>query len=255
MDELRTLTFVAPSLNEYTIREQNGADEDILTNPVDIANLMNLSKFIAAIVVKTTATHSGKLTVQDALDLPLLDRHCILLQSRIFSLGETLDIKYTWPNSKGKATMYEEDLRNYLFNDYRVAPSDEELEEKPYALPYYLEPSKLKGVEYSLKSGKVISFDCLTGNSEQYIANLPAEKKTRNIELIARNLKLQVNGVFETVTNFALFSVKDMVELRKYINTYDPVYEGLTELENPYTHEKTMYPIIASTSFFFLTEE
>ena len=63
MDELRTLTFVAPSLNEYTIREQNGADEDILTNPVDIANLMNLSKFIAAIVVKTTATPSGKLTI------------------------------------------------------------------------------------------------------------------------------------------------------------------------------------------------
>lgn len=254
MDELRTLTFVAPSLTEYTIREQNGADEDILTNPVDITTLMNLSKFIAAIVVKTTATASGKLTVQDALNLPLLDRHCILIQSRIFSLGEMLDIKYTWPNNK-VPTMYEEDLRNYLFDDYRVAPSDQELEDKPYALPYYLEPSKLKGVEYTLKSGKVISFDCLTGNSEQYIANLPAEKKTRNIELVARNLKLQVNGIFETVTNFALFSVRDMVELRKYINTYDPVYEGLTELENPVTGEKEMYPIIASTSFFFLTEE
>lgn len=79
---LRILVFTAPSGRLFEIREQNGEDEEIITNPVDSKNLMNLTKYISAIIVKTNATKSGRLTIEDALKLPLLDRYCILFNSR-----------------------------------------------------------------------------------------------------------------------------------------------------------------------------
>ena len=50
--EFRTFRFTGPSGFEYEIREQNGADEDILSNLSDMKTLMNLTKFIAAIVIR-----------------------------------------------------------------------------------------------------------------------------------------------------------------------------------------------------------
>lgn len=250
--ELRTLQFIAPSGHSFTIREQNGEDENILSNPLDVKTLMNLTKFISAIVVNTDFTKSGKLSVNDTLELPLLDRYCILLQSRIFSLGETLDIAYEWP--KVGTVEYTEDLTNYLFEDYTKTPSQEEFDIKPHAVPYYAMGNQLKDIEVILASGKKVMFDIMNGNGEQYIINLPESKQTRNNELIARNLRLEVNGVFEKVSNFSGFSVKEMAELRKVVKAYDPVFDGLTELQNPSTGEVIMYPIMVSPTFFFLTE-
>ena len=111
---LRTLVFTAPSGRLFEIREQNGEDEEIITNPVDSKNLMNLTKYISAIVVKTNATKSGKLTIEDALKLPLLDRYCILFNSRIFSLGEEVEFTYKWDNKD--SVTYSQDLSEFLFD-------------------------------------------------------------------------------------------------------------------------------------------
>ena len=85
--QTRTFEFTTPSGHVVTIREQNGADDDILSNPADAATLMNLSKFVASIVVKSDYTQSGRLTVDQVQNMPTLDRYCILINSRIFSLG------------------------------------------------------------------------------------------------------------------------------------------------------------------------
>jgi hypothetical protein len=45
-----------------------------------------------------------------------------------------------------------------------------------------------------------------------------------------------------------------MAEMRKIINTYDPVFQGLTDLENPTNGDKIQYPVMAAPSFFYLTE-
>lgn len=247
---LRTIEFFSPSGHQFVIREQNGEDENILSNPSDAKTLMNLTKFISAIVVKTDFTKSGKLSIEDALELPVLDRYCILIKSRIFSLGEDLIITYKWGN---KEIEYEEDLRQFVFNDYGQLPTEEEMESKPSAVPYY--PKKdFKDIIVTLSTGKVISYDILTGKGEQYIITLPESKQTRNNELIARNLKLQVDGKFETVHNFSSFSVREMAELRKTIKANDPIFAGLTELTNPDTGEVVAYPIMASPTFFYLTE-
>ena len=135
MEQIRTKTFVSPSGKYYTIREQNGEDEEILSNEADAKNLMNITKFIAGIVTETDFTESGKLTIKDALDMPLLDRMAVIFQSRIFSLGDTVNFEYDWCEENDKV-VYEQDLKEFLFDDYSQVPSNEELEAKPDAIPY-----------------------------------------------------------------------------------------------------------------------
>lgn len=92
----KKLTFKLPSGYEVTIREQNGEDDDILSNPVDAKTFMNISKFIAGIVTDTDMTATRLLTPNDVQKMPSLDRYAIMINSRVFSLGEILDFRYTW---------------------------------------------------------------------------------------------------------------------------------------------------------------
>jgi hypothetical protein len=248
---LRTMTFVAPSGHSYTIREQNGADDDILSNPYDAATLMNLSKFIAALVQETTATTSGKLTAQQAHSLPTLDRYCILIKSRIFSMGETLEFSHDW-GANGGEIEYEQNLNEFLF-DYTALPTQEVLEAKPDAIPYYPDRDKLRDVVVELSTGKKIKFDLSTGESESYLISLPVDQRTRNKELMARNLCLEVDGKWEKVQSFHLFTLRDMAEIRQTINSYDPSWAGLITISNG-AGETTQIPLMGITNFFYPEE-
>lgn len=249
----RTATFIAPSGFSYTIREQNGEDEDILSNPRDAKDLTNLVKFIASLVVETNFTERGKLSLEDARKLPLLDKYCILLQNRIFSIGEKIEFDYTFQD--GSTYTFEQDLNELLFKDYTQAPSQEELEAKPYALPYYPsfpngDKDKLKNIPFTTASGKELTFDLMDSNSERYLLLLPEEKRTRNAELMARNLKLLVEGKYEKVSNFRMFSIRDMQEIRKTIAEYDPIFGGNIVIENPNTGAKELFSVLGSPDFF-----
>lgn len=249
----RTHTFISPSGHSFTVREQNGEDEDILSNPKDSRNLMNLTKFICAIVVDTDFTETHRLNVQEALSLPILDRYAILFHSRIFSMGSDISFGFKWDNDK-EEVLYEDDLSNFIFNDYSQVPTQEELDSKLNAIPYYPNGKQVKDICITLSTDKIVYFDLLSGIGEQFILNLPEDKQTRNAELMARNIKLVVDGKPEKITNFRSFSVREMAEIRKHISAIDPTWYGHTELENPKTGEKINYPIMAAKSFFYLTE-
>ena len=171
-----TKEFIAPSGYSYTIREQNGEDEEILSNQADAKDLMNLIKFIASIVVKTNATASGKLLVKDVLTLPLLDKYAIIFQSRIFSIGNIITFEYDWGGDTGKV-QYEQDLNDFLFEDYSQTPTQEELDNKPDAIPYYPDPSQFRDREIKLSSGKVVKYDLLDSTAELYMLKLPARSR------------------------------------------------------------------------------
>ena len=113
------------------------------------------TKFIAAIVIRTTATPNGKLTVDDALNLPVNDRYAIIFNSRIFSLGEEVEFEYDWGKENGGKITYGQDLHEFLF-DYGTTPTVEDLNQKPDAIPYYPEGVRLVDHEYTLSSGKRI---------------------------------------------------------------------------------------------------
>ena len=51
-----------------------------------------------------------------------------------------------------------------------------------------------------------------------------------------------------------MFSLKDMSEIRKEVDTNDPLFTGVTDLENPDTGEIVKYPILSYGGFFFPTE-
>lgn len=250
--QTRIKEFTTPSGHVVTIREQNGADDDILSNTVEAATLMNLSRFIAGIVVKADYYENGKLNAEQAHKLPALDRYAILFQSRIFSLGDTIDFTFDW-RDRGGQVQYEQDLNEFLY-DYSKEPTEEELEEKPNAIPFYPGGKKFKDFELTTSSGKLVRFDLLTASGEAWAANLPAEKQTRNAGLLARKLRLLVNDKWETVSNFSMFSVKDMIEIRREVLTWDPVFTGNTTIENPSTHDTAEVNVVSMKDFFYLGE-
>lgn len=264
--QLRKMSFTLPSGYSVEIREQNGEDEEILSNPASIKNFMNINEFIAGIVIRTDFTASGKLLVQDVLNLPLLDRAVILINSRIFSLGQELEFTYKWPRAEGSHQVseytYTQDLSYYVFEDYGKEPTQEELDSKPEAVPYYsvqessTNPGKiqLKDIPLTLTSGKELLWDVATANSEQYLMKLGIDNVSRNKDLIARNLRLNVDGKWESVQNFKLFTAREMAEMRKEIISKDPTFIGNLEVEDPITHAKNQLSILAVPTFFYLTE-
>lgn len=254
--ELNTFTFTAPSGKQYTIREQNGQDEEILTNVGEANRFMNINNFLQGIIMNTSFKE-GKLSMQEVLDIPYLDRQCILIQSRIFSLGEIMEFTYKWPAPDGKTQEfeYEQDLNEFLF-DYSNPEgiSEATLLEKPHAIPFY--PEGVEDYFYvSLPSGRSARFKPFNGESEIYVMKLSENARTRNSDMIARHLELEVDGKWERVFNFSLFSMKDMRELRKNINTFDPTPNTLTTINNPDTGEVQEINIMALPYFFFPEED
>lgn len=252
-----TKKFIGPSGYNYTIREENGEDEEVLSNPHDAQNLMNITNFISRIVVSTDFTESKKLTPQDALNLPLRDRYAILIHSRIFSIGESLDFAYTWP-LESEPTYYAQDLRELIFDDYTNI-SKEALDNKPEAIKPYqdldlLHKINFRDYEVTLSTGKEIKFNFMDGNAEAWSLSLPTDKQTKNAELLARGLKLKVNGNWDLVQQFSLFSIKEMSEMRSIVHKLDPIWQGTVEIVNPNTNEKTYYPVLGAPHFFFPTE-
>lgn len=257
--EYLTKSFVVPSGCTYTIREENGEDEEIISNPVDAKGLMNLTKFIAAIVVdQDFLTHNGHMSIEEVLDIPLLDRYAILFQSRMFSLGNLVPFNYLWFGDSSPI-YYEQDITEMLYDDYSKEIPEEEVKAKPDAIPVYPDQDLLRSInfkdyELNLTSGKKVKFDLLNGRIEKYIISLPEDKQTRNSELIARNLCLEVNGVWEKVSHFRLFSVRDMSEIRECIRKIDPLFTGTTEIAHPTKGITDRYAIMTAPRFFFLTE-
>ena len=255
-----THTFTVPSGNIYTIREQNGADDDVLSNALEAKNLMNLSRFISGIVVASSLLPEGhRLTPEMAHKLPALDRYTIILESRIFSLGQIFEFSYKWPipgTEQFKSVGYGQDLRELLFDYSRPEDLTEELMEiKPNAIPFYPMGNLTKDITLKLTSGKQVQFDLLTAEGEALYANLPLNQQTKNASLMARNLRVLVDSKFELVRNFAFFSVKDMQEIRREVAKVDPIFLGTTSITNPDTGETIQVPIMAFEGFFYLGEE
>lgn len=252
-----TLTFIAPSGYSYTIREENGEDEEILSNQADVNGGLNIAKFLTAIIVATDFTESGNVTLDEVLDIPSLDRSLILFRSRIFSLGKNVPFYYDWTQGRGEPTLYEQDITELIYDDYSNEVSLEEKQQKPGALPFYPDREiaraiKFKDYEFELTSGKRIKFDFMNSRLEQKF--IESDKQTRNTSLLCRNLCLLVNGTWEKVQRFHLFSVKDMAEIHECVQAVDPYWNGLADITNPITGEKTKYPIVMAPRFFFLTE-
>jgi hypothetical protein len=247
----KTTEFISPSGGRFVIREQNGDDDDLISNQYYAKNGNHLNHFIAAIVVETDTTPTGKLTAKDVLKMKIRDKYALLIKSRCFSLGPTISFEYDWGSDNGGKVEYTDDLSKYIFdysNPEFPMVGDEDYFE--YRIRPYIDTDN-PNREFELSSGKRVRYEYLNGESERYLLELPPIKLTKNAELKARNIHQCINNEWHKVQSFAYFNGQDMKEIRDDVKLYDPETALITELENPKTGEIINYPIILAPDFFF----
>ena len=247
----KTVEFIAPSGGLFVIREQNGDDDDLISNSHYAKNGDHLNHFIAAIVVSTDTTSSKRLTAKDVLNMKVRDKYAILLKSRIFSLGSEIRFEYDWGSDRGGKVEYTEDLNQFIwdYSDEDFPLIGDEGYNESRIRPYL--DGKSTHRELELSSGKKIRYEYLNGVSERYLLELPPVKLTKNAELKARNIEQYVDNQWHKVESFRYFTPGDMREIRDDAKLYDPETMLTSELENPKTGEKIHFPVILAPDFFF----
>lgn len=228
-----TLPIILPSGRTVTIREQNGDDDEILSKLVDASDGSNIANFLSAIIVQP------RLTPEDFLKWPVNDRYLVLLESRIFSLGETLNFDHTCQNTKcGKSTPFTEDLKNF-----RVGAKDGP---KPY-------PKDMgEWVNLTLSSKKEIRYKYLDGAGEKIILAASENAINKNLELTARSFQFKdETNKWITVERFNIFNAREMAEIRKSYMAQDPPYQGISLLRCQHCGNVSTINIYAQVDFFY----
>jgi len=246
-----------PSGYTVTIREQNGADDDIISNQVYAEDLTNIDIFLATLVIETNLPFAkGKRLNKDNIKNMLLkDKYFILFASRVHSMGEDVRFTFDWGEDNGGKTEYTEDLTIFIWDYSKPMPEegDENYQEERIT-PYVDNP--YDKVEITLNSsGKKLRFDKLNGFSEKYL--LGVKNITRNDIYKSRNLEQWVEDKWQKVANFMYFNKREMAELHKVVAAIDPEFTGTTHLVNPYPKAQVKemdYPIMRAESFFYPEE-
>jgi len=112
-------------------------------------------------------------------------------------------------------------------------------------------PYKVKVMEKTLTSGKVIKMDCLDGKGEAFLLKLTPARRTINSQLLARNIQLLENGIYTPVRFFGNLSSREMAEIRALYEENDPPTEGLMTIQNPETGQYQRVSILEVRDFFF----
>jgi len=249
-----TKQFYAPSGYSYTIQEQNGDHDALLSNVGSSMAGDNYDNFVASIVIKTDFTTHGKLTIKEAGNLPSLDFAFIILQSRLHSLGD--EIKFTFEWEAGKPIQYVDNLQQYL-PDYK-AHSDDELAnlfmKNKLACPMYPERDK-QVIEFTTLQQNKFRFSICTRNMEKKLLELAQEDLTINTKLSIRNLEqLQKDGEWIKVQSFKFIKAKEMRVIRGYLEKFDPNFNAVSEITNPKDNQKHTISFLELPDFFFPAE-
>lgn len=255
----KTKQTMTPSGRVFLIRETNGNDDDILSNPVTQRDLSNYDNFLSACVLKEIVDEQEiAFTIQDVNKLLLNDRTHLLFAIRIHTIGGTMKFEYNFgdePKEKGGGVFpYTEDLEPYLHDYTKPFPQEGEEGYFKYKIPPYPKGCYSK-FEITIESGKQLRFNLWNRESEKSNLALPIEAHTKNSELLARNLEINMGGEWIKIENFSSFNKREMVEIHAAVNEVDNTsYIAYSDIEHPITKEVLKYPILASTDFFFPRE-
>jgi len=248
MDVL-TMKFKSPSGKVFELREQNGADDELLsrisTTPGKELEIMN--QFLASIIVSIDGEEP--ITVESLKSVLLRDKYAMLIRARVFSLGEELKFEYQWDKDK-PPTEYSEDLMNFIWDYEKPFPGETSGEYFHQRIKPYPESSK-EGF-FEVRAGKRnYRLDYLTGAGEEMLF---AEKTTNvNSHLVARNLTIETDQGQEIVKSFKEISSRDLAIIRSEVAKQDPIPEAEVSVENPYTGSVEVIPLLAIRDFFFPT--
>jgi len=246
------LELLTPSGNVVRLRQQTGEDDDIISNAADSIDGSSFANFISTIVVDSDITELGTLTTKDVLDLKLADKYFILISSRIFSIGQIVKFEYIWEGDKYPIP-YEEDLGLYIWDYKKKFPEVGDEDYYPFRIKPY-NKGKEKSRKITLSTEKKIHYKYNNGYSERYLMSLPSQEQTKNQELIARDIELEINNKWVKIESFKSFTPLEMMEIRNDVEKNDPVMDIFSELIHPIKKTKTLFAIIGSADFFFPRE-
>lgn len=234
--------YLTPSGLEFVLREQTGADDDVINATMDEVTMINT--YLANVIEEDP--NGKRMSPEQVKKLRLGDKYFLVISSRILSLGPTLWFKYEWREGQ-PAVEYQEDLNQFIWDYTKEFPKPGSPDYFDQRIPPYPDADFIS-VEIE---GHKLRMDYLDGFGEAYMIGLPADKRTVNQELIARNLRIFTEGEWKPVVNFASFSARAMVKIRNLVHDFDPPTEGLMTLTNPETLEIIKLPLLAVKDFFF----
>lgn len=232
-----------PSGRIFTIREQMGTDDEILSSIVapHSSELALIHRFLAAVVLEEVGeTVNSKITVKYIEKLPVRDIYVLLIKSRIFSLGNLVKFEWDFGAPYGKEE-FVEDLNNYVI-DYAAEPV-----EVPNLIPPY---PTLDSIHVSVGDQR-FKYDLLTGLGE--ITASKTDYPNINTELTVRNLQVHVDGSWKPVLNFSGISSRTLSVIRASVKETDPNLEVFSILDHPGTGEPVYVPLLGLPDFFFPT--
>ncbi len=242
--------IITPSGDKILIREQNGNDDDILSNPAAARDGDSFNLFIKGIVIFSQRVQ-GPFSMENILSLPLRDKYFILLASRIYSLGEIIQFKWNWGSEdKPDEQSYEEDLAQYIWDYSKAFPEEGEPEYFSERIAPY--GTKDTFMEFEVGNSKrKVQVDYLNGHGEKYLLGLLPDEMTVNTALKARKIRVESNGGWQEVSNFKIFKASEMKDIRSAVLKYDTDTNVISELNHPTTGAKQDVSLIQVPDFFF----
>ena len=246
-----TTEFISPSKLNITIREQNGEDEDVISKTGNVVSGDSIHFFLAGIIM---TINGEKISTDDVVKMKNRDKYHTLLKSRILSLGSELTYRHRCSNSsctKPQGTedpMYEEDLTLYD-KDFKEGAEDKRDTFK-YRIEAYVEAGTHK--ELTLSTGKELKWKFLTGVEEKKSLAMDRNKMSKNSDIMLRGLEWKNDaGIWQKVTNFKIFTSKEMSEIRKDIAENDLPFEAISECTCPFCGTVDYISLLAQPDFFF----
>jgi hypothetical protein len=244
---IQTQTFIGPSGKAFELREQTGADDDVLSkmglmqgNELDVLN-----QFVAGIIMKIDG--SEPVTPAMVKQLGLRDKYAIVIQNRIWSLGPDLIFDYAWLQD-GPPTEYKEDLTKFVWDYRNPFPGVNDPDYFSLRIPPYPDQSPTFTITVGENEYRL---DYMTGFGEEHL--FKAKGQSVNNELLARNLAIQTTDGWETIKSFGSIRARDMAIIRGQVEKADPVPSAEITITNPFTGEVQVTPLLAIKDFFFPT--
>ena len=245
-----------PSGRLVRIRETNGDDDEILSTLKDARQGDSVFNFLANIILEDNTKPGKPSTVVDLLDWPVSDRYYLLFKQRIINQGHLLEFDFICqtpdcPSQKDgeKAQSFQQDLHEY---DGDLADANYKPHNIHQVKPY--PRGSNKQVEFELSSKKRLRYKILTGVLEKKRLDGPLENSHKNSHLVIREIEVYNQDRWTLLTQFKAFSSKEMSEIRRSVDTNDPLFDPVVKFNCPVCKAPYNVPLFQMPVFYWPEE-
>lgn len=234
-----------PSGKVVSIRETNGEDDELLSSIADAQTGENVLKFLSNIITQDEDLKRKPLT-SEVGEYLVNDKYYLLFKQRIINHGNEFQFEYKCQNSQcGKSTKYTEDL-NELDGDLG------DPEYKPNLISVFKYPNgDKKELEFTTSSGKKVKYALLTSLLEYKKLGQAEGNNNKNTPLYEREIKLWNNNEWQLITQFRMFSSREMDQIRANVVANDKQFDPISEFKCKHCNTPYAIAVMAIPAFYY----